>query len=213
MRLTVLAAALLTAMASARITPEQALATKLSQNDKRYITFKLAMDIMLKRGLKTIVETGTARDGDSNCGGDGCSTVVLSRFAEGNPGFTVESVDISPDAVRRSAEAFSAFNCTRVVESDSLQFLRDYGRPIDFLYLDSFDFDHNDPRPSQEHHLKEIIAAYGKLHDDSVVMVDDCGLSHGGKCTLVELFLQELGWRTLVKGYQVLMVTSKDVVL
>lgn len=49
------------------------------------------------------------------------------------------------------------------------------------FYLDSFDFDISNPLPSQKHHLKEIEAAYDKLTDNSVVMIDDCDLPGGGK--------------------------------
>lgn len=182
-------------------------------NDKRYLTFQIALELCQSRGLKTIVETGTSRNGKLNCGGDGCSTVVFSQFSEMSPGVTVESVDISEDAVREAAAAVANFEQTTVHLGDSVKFLADYERPIDFLYLDSYDFDASNPAPSQQHHLKEIIAAYSKLHEDSIVMVDDCGLPSDGKCPLVELFLHEMGWRTIVKGYQLIMVTGKPATL
>lgn len=197
---------------SAEITAESALGGLLGRCDKRYPTFHLALDIAHKRGFENIVETGTARNGASNCGGDGCSTVVFSRFASDKP-IHVASVDINPDSVRESQQAVAEFPGTTVFESDSVAFLKSFSGPIDLLYLDSYDYEPSNPQPSQDHHLKEIIAAYDKLHEDSVVMVDDCELPGGGKCRLVELFLSELGWRTIMKGYQIVMVTSKPVVL
>jgi len=191
--------------------PEQFLNGLIDVADKRYSTFYMAFKIMLTRGLKTIVETGTARDGARNCGGDGCSTVVLSRFVQAVEGASLNSVDISEQAVIscRAALPAGTQNVT-VHQSDSVEFLKNFSTPIDFLYLDSYDFDGNDPLPSQEHHLREIIAAYNNLHHGSLVMVDDCALPHGGKCRLAELFLKELGWKVVMKGYQVLMVYNGE---
>lgn len=50
--------------------------------DKRYSTFRLALDLMAQRHVKTIVETGTARGGDTNCVGDGCSTPIWAQWAK-----------------------------------------------------------------------------------------------------------------------------------
>jgi hypothetical protein len=202
--------ALLGSLASAQMTPEAALDGLLSTGDMRYITFLNAMQLMAARNLKTIVETGTARNGKANCGGDGCSTYLFSRWTTGNPGMTIDSVDISEEAVRQSAAACELFPRTNVHCSDSVKFLREFDRPIDLLYLDSYDFDASNPNPSQQHHLKEIVVAYDKLHKDSVVMVDDCGLRLGGKCALVELVLKELGWKVYSKYYQLVMVRDED---
>lgn len=191
------------------ITPEDVMDGKLPITDRRYSTFKIAMDIIKSRNLKVMVETGTSRKGDKNCVADGCATVLFSRWAEYIPGATFYSVDNNEAAVLESSLSTRQFNCTKVVLSDSVKFLREFPGTIDFLYLDTMDFDSNNPRPSQELPLKEIIAAYPKLHDDSVVMVDDCGLAFGGKCAYVELFLKELGWRTILRSYQLVMATQK----
>lgn len=193
--------------------PEDVLDGRLGVTDRRYLTMKVAMDIMRNRGHKILVETGTARRGDRGCQSDGCSTVIFSRWAMQNPGMKLVSVDNNEQAIADATDAVGYYNQTSLVLADSVTFLKEYTGLIDFLYLDTMDFDSNNPRPSQELPLREIIAAYPKLHEDSMVMVDDCGLSFGGKCTLVELFLKELGWRTLMKGYQLIMVTGKRVIL
>lgn len=87
-----------------------------------------------------------------------------------------------------------------------MEFLSRFDRPIDFLYLDSWDFDFADPAPSQQHHLREIIAAYPRLHAQSMVLIDDCNLPHGGKGRLVIQYLAERGWRVLHSEYQTLLV-------
>lgn len=192
---------------------EEILEGRIPSTDRRYTTFKLAMDIMRARGHKTLVETGTARRGDKNCLGDGCSTVLFSRWAQNFPQATLYSVDNDESAIKEAMMAVYYFNTTSLVNKDSVQFLREFKKPIDFLYLDTLDFDTNYPRPSQEQALREILAAFPKLHEGSMVMVDDCGLAYGGKCALVELFLKEMGWRTLIKSYQLLMVSQGPVIL
>lgn len=187
------------------VTISELLENYIPTSNGRYKTVQKALELMLIHGHRNIVETGTARGGKSGCGGDGCSTVIFSHFAQLNRGMTVESVDISRDNVEASWNAVKDFGTARVICQDSVQFLKHYPGKIDFLYLDSYDFDFNNPGPSQEHHLKEIIVAYQKLHDKSVVMVDDCSLPHGGKCALVKLFLSELGWKVVMEGYQVIM--------
>lgn len=93
-----------------------------------------------------------------------------------------------------------------LVCSDSVRYLKSFGKQIDFLYLDSFDYDFNNPSPSQRHHLREIIAAYPWLTKESIVMIDDCDLAGGGKGVLVISYLINRGWKIAMQGYQVIMV-------
>ena len=55
---------------------------------------------------------------------------------------------------------------------DSLNFLLDFPKKIDFLYLDSLDGQF--PNASQ-HQLKEIMNAQDKLSKNSLVLLDDKG--------------------------------------
>ncbi|MBI3901288.1 MAG: class I SAM-dependent methyltransferase, partial [Chlamydiia bacterium] len=144
-----------------------------------------AVSLLKQRGAKVLVETGTARDGRKNFDGDGGSTIIFGEWAKHHQAL-LYSVDIDPTAVKIAKSVTKKFGpSVHVICSNSITFLENFQGPIDFLYLDSYDFDANEPLPSQEHHLKEIIAAYPKLHKDSIVMIDDCGLPHGGKGVLV----------------------------
>jgi len=185
---------------------------RILENDKRYRTFIHALDLMKEREMKVIVETGTARGGIDNCAGDGCSTIIFSEWAKDNDA-DFYSVDIDADAVEKAKNAIKLFyGRANFTVSDSVQFLKDfkqYNKKIDFLYLDSMDVDVNNPLPSQEHHLKEIEAAYPYLHEKSAVMIDDCiepdqGCK-SGKGKLVLLFLLDKGWKKSINEYQVIM--------
>ncbi len=175
-------------------------------DDKRFVTFKYVLELMQKRHVKTIVETGTARKGECECRGDGCSTPIWGQWAQQTKAF-VYSVDIDPKAIQDSSTACQAYlNRMKFITSDSIDFLRNFKKPIDFLYLDSYDFDYSNPAPSQEHHLKEIIAAYPRLHRKSIVMIDDCDLPLGGKGKLAIQYLLDKGWKVVISEYQVILI-------
>lgn len=179
---------------------------RISPGGLRYDTFLKTMQILEKRGAKVLVETGTSRGGFNSFGGDGGSTILFSHWASLH-GAQFYSVDICPKNIFASAQATKAYaNHVTYICADSVEFLTHFSQKIDFLYLDSYDFDANNPAPSQQHHLKEIQAAYPLLHAESVVLIDDCRLPHGGKGKLVIAYLMEKGWKIVAKDYQVLMV-------
>jgi len=188
----------------------QALQGKIDPSDKRFKTFEYVLKEMENRDARIIVETGTARHGTKNCRGDGCSTCIWADWASQNNGY-VYSVDISPKALANAKAAIGNLGVfVSFVQSDSVDFLRQFDGSIDFLYLDSFGFKKNDPLPSQMHHLLEIEAAYSKLTTNSIVMIDDCDLPHGGKGYLVVKYLQDRGWKIAQKGYQIVMVRDSE---
>ncbi|CAG9314441.1 unnamed protein product [Blepharisma stoltei] len=183
---------------------------RIPSSNHRYITITLAMKLMIDRNVVNIVETGTSRDGEANCLGDGCSTVIFGHFGYLTNRF-LWSVDISQENVDHAIQGIQMFGeNSKVITSDSIAFLESYPFPIDFLYLDSYDFDANNPNPSQEHHLKEIKASYKNLHQNTIVMIDDCRLPHGGKCKLVTEFLLSNGWKLIVNEYQQIFVHSSS---
>jgi predicted O-methyltransferase YrrM len=160
---------------------------------------------MFQRNVKIMVETGTARHGYPTCRSDGCSSIIFGHYAK-ITGAKLYSVDIDPLACVRAKAATKEFSDSiDIVTSDSLPYLRDFSQGlIDFLYLDSFDWTPHTTALTQEHHLKEINAAYDKLHARSIVMMDDCTLPGGGKCKLVDEFLTAKGWTRVFNSYQII---------
>jgi hypothetical protein len=66
---------------------------------------------------------------------------------------------------------------------------------------------HNDLiAPSQEHCLKEIIAAAPLLHKKSVVLIDDNNLPGGGKSRLAKEWLRGHGWIAIIDFQQTLWI-------
>ncbi len=195
-----------------QLMPEQYLKDRIPVQNRRYSTLLTVLKLMKERNVRTLVETGTSRDGLSNFEGDGGSTIIFSQYANEN-NVQFYSVDIDQKALTNAQNAVNASvgkigSNIQFVRQDSIAFLKNFQKEIDFLYLDSYDFDFNDPLPSQNHHLNEIKAAYSHLTPNTIIMIDDCDLPHGGKGRLVIDFLLEKGWTVLEKKYQVILVRS-----
>jgi predicted O-methyltransferase YrrM len=181
---------------------------RMTSANIRYETFSYALKLMKQRNVKTIVETGTTRGVNLKdiFSGDGGSTILFADWASKNGAFFY-SVDIDANSFANSTQFLLPYKqYVKLVVSDSVNFLQNFHEKIDMLYLDSYDFQADNPNPSQEHHLKEIIAAMPNLTDNSIILIDDCGLPHGGKGTLAIQYLQNLGWKVVLKGYQVLLL-------
>lgn len=203
---TICSLALLTATSLYASCPSCYVDYAIPPNTLRHDTFVRAIQLMEERNAKIIVETGTSRNGKRNCLGDGCSTVIFSKWAHDNHA-TLYSIDIDANALHEASLASEPYtDCVNFIQSDSLPYLNHFNEQIDFLYLDSYDFDSRNPYPSQNHHLQEIINAYPWLTEKSVVMIDDCELQYGGKGKLIINFLLSKGWKIDKKGYQVIMV-------
>lgn len=190
-------------------TPHDYLAGKIPEGNCRYETFKYALQLLEKREGKTIVETGTARYGARYFDSDGGSTII---FAEWSRDHKAEffSVDLSSMNLNNAKEAVFLYvpdyeKNIHYVCSDSVAYLSQFNRPIDFLYLDSYDYELDNPEPSQLHHLNEIEAAYPFLTENSIVMIDDCDLPGGGKGKLAIEFLLNRGWRIVKSQYQAIL--------
>ncbi len=174
---------------------------------KRYWSFKIALNILLQRGGKNIVETGCVRQ--EKDWGAGMSTLHFAEFCS-YYGLIFNTVDIDPEAIAlakriiKPFDEFVKFNCM-----DSVKFLDDFNDPIDLLYLDSMDCD---PRPEadisgpQKHQLAELKAAYPNLHDKSIVLLDDNNFENGGKAKLTKDFLRAGGWLELMTWKQSLWI-------
>lgn len=177
-------------------------------------------------GPITIVETGCART-RGNWAGDGQSSVLFDTYlAAREPGSGGWAIDLDPQATAVCRELVS--DRIQLRTGDSVPTLRDLavefrqtGRTIDFLYLDSYDVDWNNPTPSAVHHLKELVSIVPVLRPDTLVMVDDApstcrvvGNSSGqydlaslpvvgGKGTFVAEYARQVGATMLFSHYQV----------
>lgn len=177
---------------------------------KRRITFRKVLELLDKTQAKVIVETGTSRSGLEGAKGDGAATIVFGKWAKENDAY-MHSVDISEDSVKGSqveVDAQSLSSHVKVHLSDSLEFLKNFEQKVDFLYLDSYDYskDLEVQRLSQEHHLKEFMHIEDRLHENTIVLIDDCRLPNGGKGKTTIEYMLKNDWKILIDAYQVLLV-------
>jgi len=186
------------------IAQQEFLEGRISKKNIRYKTFKKALKLMEKRGCRTIIETGTARNGKDDFA-DGGSTIIFADWSSKNDAL-LYSVDIDAQNLENAQMAVTEYMPNVIlVQSDSVEFLKNFQEQIDFLYLDSFDLDPKNPKPSQKHHLNEIKAAYSKLSPNCVVMIDDCNYSLTGKGKYVIKFLLKRNWKIVANKYQVIL--------
>jgi hypothetical protein len=121
-----------------------------------------------------IVETGSMRE-PGNWVGDGQSTFLWNEFG----GFfetRVHTIDLDPQA----AAVVRQYCCDDVQAhtGDSIALLYEMAKQadapqIDLLYLDSLDYDVNNPFPCMFHYIMELIAVRPRLGKGSIVAVDD----------------------------------------
>ena len=177
--------------------------SRIGRKNHRFASVTIAMALILQRNAKVLVELGTARNGDRSCIYEGCSTVIYGQLAQ-LIGARLFSIDSSAHACREAQGAVAAFaGSVEVINEDSVTYLRNFDQgQIDFLYVDSLDFDEKNIMLSQKQFLKEIETAYGKLHKESVIVIDDCGLAFGGSCPLAKEYLLSKGWELLHNSFQ-----------
>lgn len=144
----------------------------------RFKSFEFALIEANKRNLKTLVETGVARGKKKFLffskinWKDGMSTLIFSDYARHING-TLTSCDIDEKNIA-NAKKFSKRNKDFInfVVDDSIKFLSEFDKEIDFLYLDSLD---GQFEGASKHQLEEIKVAKKNLHKNSLVLLDDKG--------------------------------------
>ena len=173
----------------------------------RPTSLSLVFELLDEKKVKDffIVETGCMRERPWSVEHwvmMGASTYIFDDFINYYDG-EVASVDINPDNVLHAQKMVS--ERTTVYCSDSVEFLWNIPekRKIDLLYLDSYDFEPENPIPSQKHHLKELTAVMKNLRKGSIIMVDDnvntpefewfTKIAQGGKAGFVKEFMKDIG--------------------
>lgn len=167
-----------------------------------------SFDLLLKEAARRfnnprMIETGTIRSMDDY--GAGWSTWLFGLFARATGGH-VESIDLDArhcEFSRRWTADFGAH--VTITHSRGDEGIAARHEPIDVLYLDSCDTEH--PQ-HQEVCLQELQAALPRLHDDSLILIDDSPTHAGqrvGKGGQAIPWLIDHGWRVLYDGYQVLL--------
>ena len=144
----------------------------------RFDSFKFALDEAYNRNHKILVETGVSRGKQKllffvkKNWNDGMSTMIFSDYVKFVNGH-LYTCDISKKNLD-NAKKFVSKNKNNVsfILDDSINFLKNFDKKIDFLYLDSLDGFYEN---ASSHQLEEIKCAIDKLHEKSLVLLDDKG--------------------------------------
>jgi hypothetical protein len=181
----------------------------LKGSPMRAPTFKKALEYLDRVKPSVLIETGTSRGRfdinlPSICG-DGASTLIFALWCSRNNAkiYTVDIDQVCIDNCKLNIGALGLTDYVEFIVSDSVDFLDKCPLTnLKFLFLDSYDFDYNDPIPSQMHHLKEYMVVKNKLNASCCILIDDCGLPHGGKGFFVEKQLVNDNFKLIQGGYQ-----------
>mgnify|MGYP001298040853 CR=1 FL=1 len=175
----------------------------------RYQTFEILFSIAMERGLKNIVETGTARGKEKFYyikprinWKDGMSTILFAHYASENKG-NFWSCDIDKKNIKNASYFLKKFNFkANLVVADSLKFLKEFSKKIDILYLDSLD---GQMPGANEHQLKEAQIALNKMNINGLILLDD----KGQKTELSTKFLSNNGWKIEFETTQQIILIKK----
>ena len=145
----------------------------------RFESFKFALEEASKRNLKIIVETGVARGKKKFLffskinWKDGMSTLMFSEYAHFVKGH-LYTCDINQKNINNAKKFTKRFkDKVTFYLDDSVLFLKNFDKKIDFLFLDSLDGQHPN---AAEHQLNEIKNSINRLHNRSLVLLDDKGI-------------------------------------
>jgi hypothetical protein len=172
--------------------------------------------------LKTVVEIGSTRLSSSQkcinyfdsdpinpyfsppCCCDGHATFFWAR-----EGFDVYTVDIDENCINGVNWCYSNIDIKKPnnlhinIPCDGIDFLTNFDKQIDILYLDGWD---KGTPNFAENHLEAFKAGQNKLSDIHLVLVDDTDFNtpDGGKDRLLSPYLIENGYSLLFNGRQTL---------
>ncbi len=159
----------------------------------RLSTLKIALSLLDTDKKNNFVETGTTRKtifthpNIEDRAADGGSTLLFADFVQKYGGH-VWTCDIEKSNIENckiATEEYKEYISYQV--DDSIIFLQNFKDTIDFLYLDSLDSQHP---MANNHQLQEIQAAYNKLNNKSIIVLDDMG----SKTKLSSSFLRDNNW-------------------
>jgi len=122
-----------------------------------------------------IIETGTIRgDTDTSRYGDGWGTLNWKFYAD-HTNSKIWSVDIDQNAINIANKVVPSDELLSYVCQDSIDFIKQFDKEIDVLFLDSYDFcgDEENIKKCHEHSLNEVKAALPKLSKSAIVLIDD----------------------------------------
>lgn len=189
---------------------------------KPALYIKLAVQIGKLLDFKTVVEIGSERFGVTQkcldyfydtCSPNNpfisppCCCDGHSTFFWANEGFETYTVDINPDCKEKITWCYNNLNRTIPdnlhihVPEDGIEFLKNFDKKIDILYLDGWDVGTSN---YAENHLIAYITSIHALNSTHLILIDDTDFicEEGGKDKLLTPYLLDNNYIPLVNGRQ-----------
>lgn len=141
--------------------------------DHRLPTIRLCAEALQAKVGGVYVECGC--QSTTAIHSQGLSTEIWASVAD-RQGGRLWTVDHDAEAMKRCRQLTSAYGNIEYIVRDSIEFLRDFDRPMDFLYLDSVGFFEHTKDAARRHQLEEITTAFAKLAPGAVVLLDDANV-------------------------------------
>lgn len=144
------------------------------------------------------------------CCQDGHSTYFWART-----GIEIHTVDIDESCVIQIENEYKHHiqepipdNLHIHIPQDGIEFLKNFDKKIDFLFLDGWDKGTNE---YAERHLEAFLAAQDKLADIHLISIDDTDFNteSAGKDKLLTPYLLENGYIKVLWGRQTVFVKNK----
>jgi len=186
---------------------------------------KKSAEIARLLGMKTVVEIGATRfalsqkcldyyNSDMNpfvsppCCADGHGGIIWTI-----EGFDVYSCDIDPNCRTQAEWSFGNINqpfpdnLHLHIPEDGIEFLRNFDKKIDVLFLDGWDTGTHEYR---EKHLESFEVAKDKLSETHLILIDDTdfNIDGEGKDAFLSPHLLSLGYILLFDGRQKLYINK-----
>ena len=182
----------------------------LRAKPKNYIL--LALELLKQTNNKTVVEIGglrqvmshTLEDFNPTCCNDGHST----EFWCSKDNLEVYSIDINPSCIQFYDNLKNRTNNLNYFIQDGIQFIKDFDKEIDLLFLDAWDVHYGSPYA--EKHLEAYEVAKDKLSKKHIISIDDTDIANGGKGKLLIPHLLNNNYKLIVSGRQT-MLTNFDI--
>lgn len=165
-------------------------------------SFTNVLNLLLAKYNRSIVivETGCIRNTtEESRFGDGWSTLNWEWFAK-LTNSSVYVVDIDANHLEKAKEVVPESEYVTYKQQDSIEFLQNFHRKIDFLFLDSYDYcgDEENVRKCHVHQLNEVKAVMDKLNNKCLILIDDVFSENwDGKGKLSIPYLLENGFKVL----------------
>lgn len=183
----------------------------------RYYTFLSALGMLYQRfqkegGEPVIIETGCQRQEEDV--GAGMSTTIFARYTN-KYGGRIVTVDNNAEHLGRAMEYIEKLPDTKIefVLADSVEWLRTYQGPCDFLYLDSLDYPVGKEAENlmmqeraQGHCLDECRGLLPRLGPKTIILADDNQFPGGGKPRKLKEFLSKEGFTCILDLQQSLWI-------